>query len=139
MLPPADIKKALRAAGFEVYRTQRNVVHVAERVRENLIMDSGIRIVGAGVVVFYARAQRGDFPSEADDELVARARTLGEPALGCGYREVRSFMTELTDPGQPGRVLDQWHEVQFAKQVTTIAAAIDEVRFAYDLDKVAGR
>ncbi len=139
MLSASDIKKALRAADFEVYRTKRQVVHVAERVRENLIMDSGIRVDGGGAVVFYARTQRGDFPSESDDELFDRARRLGKPGLDCGYQEVRSFVTELTDPGMPARVLDQWYEVQFEKKVDTLAAAIDEVRFAYGLEKVAGR
>ncbi len=139
MLPTSDIKKALRGAGFEVYRTQRGVVHIAERVRENLIMDSGVRVDGEGAVVFYARAQRGDFPNEAEKDLHGRARALGAPALSLGYREVRSFVTKLTDPELPEQVLDEWYEVQFEKPVTSIDAALDEVRFAFSLSKVVGR
>jgi len=139
MLPPSDIKKALRGAGYEVYRTQRGVVHIAERVRENLIMDSGVRVDGEGAVVFYARAQRGDFPNEGEEDLFARARRLGAPAVTQGYRESRSFVTKLTDPEQPEQVLDQWYEVQFEKPVKDLDAAIDEVRFAFGLRKVAGR
>ena len=32
---PADIKKALVAAGFELYRTRGNEVQIADRVRDN--------------------------------------------------------------------------------------------------------
>src|SRR5436853_550872 len=45
-----EIKKALLASGFEVYRTRGNEVHSADRVRDNLIMDSGVSVrVGAGL------------------------------------------------------------------------------------------
>ena len=39
---PADLKKTLVARGFEVYRTLGDQVVLADRVRENLIMDSGV-------------------------------------------------------------------------------------------------
>ena len=37
-----DIKRALKDAGLEVYRTRGDVVQLAERVRENLLMDAQI-------------------------------------------------------------------------------------------------
>ena len=39
---PAELKKTLVARGFEVYRTLGDQVVLADRVRDNLIMDSGV-------------------------------------------------------------------------------------------------
>jgi hypothetical protein len=140
MLSTSDIKRALRQAGFEVYRTEGTIVHIADRVRENLIMDSGIRVDGGrDVVVVYVRAQKRDFPGENEDELFGRARGLAEPALAQGYREARTFMTELLDPGNPERILDLWYQVQLEKAVESLAVAIDEVRFAHTLVKTSTR
>ena len=43
---PLQLKRALIDAGFIIFRTLPEEVVVAERVRENLIMDSGIRLRG---------------------------------------------------------------------------------------------
>lgn len=140
MLDSSDIKQALKNAGFEVYRTKGAVVHVAERVRENLIMDSGVRIDGeGGMVSFYTRAQKGDFPGEGADELFARARKLGAEALDNGFREARSFVTEVPDPGDPDVTLDHWYQVQYERPVESVDDALEQVRFAFGLDKLARR
>jgi hypothetical protein len=138
MLPTPDIQKALRGAGFEVYRSASGVVRIAERVRENLIMDSGVEIAEEGAVRFITRAQQAHFPGETDAALYGRARALAAPALSLGYREARTFVSELTDPEQPDQVLDHWYEVQFEKPVDSIEAALEEVRFVLELCKVAG-
>src|SRR5262249_41968999 len=39
---PSELKKQLIAAGLEIFRVQGNRVHLADRVRENLIMDGGV-------------------------------------------------------------------------------------------------
>jgi hypothetical protein len=136
----SDIKRALRQAGFEVYRTHEGTVHLAERPRENLIMDSGVRVHIAELAVsFYARSEQRDFPGECAEELLERARKLGEPAVTRGYSERRVFVTEMPDPGDPERILDLWHQVQFEKQVDSIEEAMEEVRFAISLDKTAKR
>jgi len=136
----SDIKLALQNAGFEVYRTHNGVVHVAERVRENLIMDSGVRVDSDALTVsFYARAEQLAFPGENDDDLYHRAHTLGQPALDRGYQEKRRFVTEMTDPGQPTRTLDVWYQIQLERSVDDVAGAINEVRFAFELDKTAKR
>ncbi len=134
------IKRALREAGFEVYRTSGEVIHVAERVRENLIMDSGIRIdSGALTVSFYARAEQSRFPGEAEDALYERAAALGGPALARGYAEKRRFITEMTDPGDGERTLDHWYQVQLEKGVADIDEVIAEVKFSFSLEKTATR
>jgi hypothetical protein len=143
MLTTTDIKTALREAGFEVYRTEGEEVHVAERPRENLIMDSGVRVRGGEgkglTVAFLVRAERSTFPREATDDLFARARSLGEAALGRGYTEGANFVSDMPDPGDPAHSLDSWCQVEFCKAVEDLAAAMGEVRFAASLEKVAER
>lgn len=134
----AEIKKALVAAGFEVYRTRADVVHVAERVRENLIMDSGISIhASAGKVVFVVRAQRNDFPEDGDERLFERARALAAGAIARGFREVEAQVREVLEPVEAGRTLDTWCEVQFEKVVVDLEATVEETRFLLALEKAA--
>jgi hypothetical protein len=138
MPTPADIKRALRDAGLEIYRTRGDVVYVAERVRENLLMDSGIFIDAlAPTVGFVASAQRTDFPGVPDEQLFERARRLGDPALARGYREVGTALREVRDPGDGERTLDTWCEVQFEKRVESIDGAVEEVRFALSIPRAA--
>jgi hypothetical protein len=134
-----DIKRALREAGFEVYRTDGGVVHVAERVRENLIMDSGVHIDNALGIGFYARAERRDFPGDRDEALYERARGVGAVAEERGYVVQRMFTTVMTDPGDNSRTLDVWYQVHFEKRAVTLEDAIEEVRFALRLSKQAQR
>ncbi len=141
MLTSSDIKLALRTAGFEIYRTREDAVHLSERIRENLIMDSWVR-VHAGEsprVVFFVRAQQADFPGETADELFARARLLAEQATKRSFVETRSFVTELPDPGDPSRILDHWYQLQYELTVANVELAIEEVRFVLSLAKAAKR
>jgi hypothetical protein len=134
----AELKKALVAAGIEVYRTRGDVVHVAERVRENLLMDSGIAIhASVTKVVFVVRAQRNDFPADGDDRLFERARGLAVVAVERGFREVEAQVREVLEPVDAGRRLDTWCEVQFEKEVADLQAAIEETRFILALEKAA--
>jgi len=140
MPTPSDIKKALLKAGFEVYQTRGDVVHVAERVRENLLMDSGIRVHATPPTVrFVVRAQRNDFPGDGDEHLFQRARVLADPAVDRGYSEVETTVTQVFDPGDSGRTLDTWCEVSFEKTVGDVDTAMDEVRFVLSLEKAASR
>jgi hypothetical protein len=140
MPPPAEIKKALVAAGIEVYRTRGDVVHIAERVRENLLMDAGIFIqASAFKVVFVVRAQRGDFPGDGDERLFERARRLALSALDRGYREASAEVRDVFHPSDARRRLDTFCEVQFEKVVGDIDAVVAEARFALTLDKAATR
>ncbi len=142
MTPPTEIKRVLREAGLEVYRTEGGEVHLAERVRENLIMDSGVRVAGGSdgmVVALITRAQQRDFPGERPEELFERARKVAAPVLAEGYRETRAFVTATRDPGDATRTLDHSYEVRFEKAAGDLEAALGEVRRLLAFDKTARR
>jgi hypothetical protein len=140
MPTPTEIKQALVKAGFEIYQTRGDVVHVAERVRENLLMDSGIRVHATRpLIVFAVRAQRNDFPGETDEQLFDRARALSSIALARGFSERETRIVPVLDPGDSGRTLDTWCEVLFHKELDGIDDALDEVRFALGIEKLATR
>jgi hypothetical protein len=136
----AEIKKALREAGLEVYRTRGDVVHLAERVRENLLMDAQIFIHAGDAatrVGFVVRAQRNDFPNDGEEHLFERARQLAARAVERGYAEASAEVRKVFDPGDGQRTLDTWCEVSFEKSVGDLEAAIAEARFALSIEKAA--
>jgi hypothetical protein len=134
---PPEIRKALLAAGFELYRTQGDQVHVADRVRDNLIMDSGVSVSTALNVRFIVRAQRSDFPNDATSKLFERARSLAATALARGYVETATVTNPMHDPADASRTLDTWYEITFEKATTSLADAMAEVGFAIGIEKAA--
>jgi hypothetical protein len=134
---PTEIRKALLAAGFEFYRTQGEQVHVADRVRDNLIMDSGVSVSTTLRVKFVVRSQRSDFPNDGTAKLFERARALAASALTRGYVETGTHTNPMHDPADPSRTLDTWYEVYFEKPVDTLADAMTEVGFALGIEKTA--
>ena len=78
-LSTTALKHALIGEGFEVYRTLGTRIVLAERVRDNLIMDSGVAAVTEErlAVRLTFRAQKSDFPGESDGQIHARARQQG--------------------------------------------------------------
>jgi hypothetical protein len=144
-LTPQQIKKALVAAGFEVFRTQGDDVVLADRVRENLIMDSGVRLSpldGQGeamAIKVVLRCQRADFPGEEEGRMFDRVRALATPALAQGFLEVGCIATKVADPSDESRTLETFYEVTFAKQVKDMEAALDELRFLLNIDKTVKR
>ncbi|MEQ9319427.1 MAG: hypothetical protein RIF41_09710 [Polyangiaceae bacterium] len=135
-----ELKRALREGGLEVYRTEGTVVHLADRVRENLIMDAHVRVAAHPLTVtFDARAERSVFPGESDQQLHERARALGRSALERGFGERRAFVTDVPDPNNADAVLERWYQVEFERSVDDVATAIEEARFAVALDKTATR
>jgi hypothetical protein len=139
-LTPLDIKKALLAAGLEVYRTTSEEVVLADRVRENLIMDSGVRIRSQAPgfeVAMVLRVRRAHFPNENDGVLFEHVRKLGNSAVDRGFAERESRVTPLSDPGDPDRVLDTFYEVVFIQNLGSLDDAIDATRFALDVAKAA--
>jgi hypothetical protein len=136
------VKKALLDAGFEVFRTRGDEIVLAERPRENLIMDSGVRLRIAAVgdsleVRIVLRAQKADFPNEDESQLFERVRKLAAPALASGFAELSTAVTKVADPGDAERTLDTFYEITFSKTAPRLDAALVEVKFAMGLEKRA--
>lgn len=135
----ARIKKALIEAGFEVFRTRSEEIVLAERPRENLIMDSGVRLrlASALEVRVVLRAQKADFPNEEEARLFDRVRKLAERVMAAGFAEVTTAVTRVADPGDPERTLDTFYEITYAKSASALPDALAELKFAMALEKRA--
>jgi hypothetical protein len=135
----SDLKKALLARGFEIYRTSSDEVALAERVRDNLLMDSAVTAcTGEKLrVKVTLRAESSSFPGESEEQLYSRARSLGAPAEARGYREVLARAVPIRDPGDRTRILDFWYEVTFERAVADLQELEAELRSALALEKAA--
>jgi hypothetical protein len=132
-----NLKRYLMAQGFELYRTVGNHIMLAERVRDNLIMDAG---VAAGfqpelTVRFVVKAQSSGFRGETAEQLFNRARELAQPGLERGYAEVETTAVPVADPGDRSRTLDIWYEVSFERRVSDLDELFTELRYALELGK----
>src|SRR5688572_12214130 len=138
---PQSLKKSLVAEGFEVYRTSPNFIILADRVRDNLLMDSGVAVVhGEPLVVrITLRARGAEFPGDGEQTLFERARALSAPMKERGYAEVGSAAVPVTDPGDPSRTLDTWYEVTYERTIADEAELHPELRFALSIAKTAER
>lgn len=159
---PAELKRALLREGFEIYRTAGRFVLLADRVRENLIMDSGVAVgdtsdtaadVSSGgpsdggsnptsdtklVVRVTLKAQSSEFPNESAEQLLARARQLTAPFSERGYQETNCQTVSVQDPSDPDQTLDTWHELHWELTVPSLERAVEELRFALAQKKTAG-
>ncbi len=140
MPTPSELKKSLLAQGFEIYRTAPDQVSLADRVRDNLLMDAGvcIRLPDLAVRVVL-RAQASDFPTDGPEQLYDRVRLLAEEAAAKGYREVSCSTVAVRDPGDRTRTLDTWYEVTFERKVDGDAELGSELRYALALEKTVPR
>jgi hypothetical protein len=138
---PSELKKLLLAEGFEVYRTLSDQIVLADRVRDNLIMDSGVavRIGTEPCVRFTVRAQGSDFPTESPAEILDRARRMAQEAISRSYHELSAQSVDVRDPGDSSQTLDVWHEVVFEKTLSSDAELIEELRYALSIEKTAPR
>jgi hypothetical protein len=135
----AHLRTALVEAGFEVFRTRGEEIVLAERPRENLIMDSGVRLCFTEPfeVRIVLRAQKADFPNEDDAHLFGRVRALAAPAETGGFVELGTAVTPVRDPSDSERTLDTFYEITYAKRAAALDDALDELKFALSLEKRA--
>jgi hypothetical protein len=138
-LTPVELKKALIEQGFEVYRTLGNRVLLAERVRDNLIMDSNVSAVTGGTLAarVAVRAQQADFHGDGESQMFARALEVARPALDRGYEQVDRTIVPIVDPSDRTRTLDTWYEVSVERPAPTLEELVEELRFLMKLEKVA--
>jgi hypothetical protein len=130
----SELKRQLRAAGFEIYRTAAEQVLLAERIRDNLIMDSGVAALllkpGAVAVQVTVRAQASHFPGADETQLWARARDLADVFLQQGYDELETRAEPVPDPNDPTRRLDTSHEILLRRGVTDLESLYEQLRAA---------
>jgi hypothetical protein len=138
---PNDLKKTLVARGFEVYRTLGDQVVLADRVRDNLIMDSGVAARPGSVLAvrFVVRCQQSDFPSASEDDLFTRARACAAEAIERGYAEIGVASVPVKDPGDATHTLDTWYEVSYERPVGDEDELERELRYALGLEKTVSR
>lgn len=142
VLTAQELKTRLIRAGFEVYRARGDAVTMAERPRENLIMDSGVRITIATdgyLLRFVTRAERAVFPGEPEDAMWARARRVVAPHAERAFREIETSVRAILDPGDESHVLDTWFEVAWEKLLPDEAELLEEVAHVMRLEKAATR
>jgi hypothetical protein len=135
-LSPQELKKALVAAGLEVYRTMGDEIVLADRVRDNLIMDSGVR-VREGQVTLVLKVRRAHFPNESEQTLFEHIRKLAAAALSQGFVEKSTRVAPMSDPSDPTKTLDTFFEVVFAKDIGELAPTLEAARLAVDIAKIA--
>lgn len=125
-----------------MFRTLPEEVVLAERVRENLILDSGVRVApladGTFQVRLVLRAQKADFPNEDEAALFARVRQLAEPAIQKGFAETSTAVTPVNDPADASRTLDTFYEVKLSQDVATLEDAVPILKFVLGLEKAVG-
>ena len=139
---PQQLKKALVASGFEVFRTLPTEVVLAERVRENLILDSGVRIApldGGGLQVrLILRAQKADFPNDDESALFDRVRKLAAAAIAKGFAEDSTGVRAVSDPGDATRTIDTFYEMFLSQDVASVEDALPVLKVALSLEKAVG-
>lgn len=138
-LTPLELKKLLIEQGFEVYRTLGNRVILAERVRDNLIMDGNVSAVAGESLAarMTVRAQQADFHGDTESQLFARARAVAKPAIERGYLEVERTIVPIIDPSDESHKLDTWYEVSVERAVENLPELFEEIRFLLPIEKVS--
>ena len=143
----AELKRLLRSEGFEIYRTLDGRVLLAERIRDNLIMDSGVAAgplpAGPGtdptatvLGVFVAiRAQLGHFPGAGPEAVLSHAWDLARAFQERGYEAGEPSSADIRDPSHPDRILDKIFEIPLARELVDADELLGELRMALSLPR----
>jgi hypothetical protein len=136
-----ELKQFLVGKGFEAYRTLQRTVVLAERVRENLILDSGVSAtvnpLGVSVTL---RAQASQFAALTDEQLYGILRDHAAELRARGYSETSARAVPVHDPGDKATVLDTWFELEFERPSSDHQELVSELRFALALERtLSGR
>ncbi len=134
-----QLKKTLVDAGLEVFRARGDEVVLAERPRENLIMDSGVRLRASTPleVRVVLRAQKAEFPNEDEEHIFARVRALAAAVTADGFVEIETSVSPVIDPGDASHTLDTFYEIYYSKPAADLEAAVASVRAALAFEKRA--
>jgi len=143
----AELKRRLRAEGFEIYRTLEGRVLLAERVRDNLIMDSGVaagpvaaaagtgEASGGPCVFVTVRAQLGHFPGASWEIVLQHAWDLARAFEGRGYAAGEPATSDIRDPSHPDRTLDTIVEIPLVRPLADLDQLLAELRVALSLPR----
>ena len=114
---------------------------LADRVRDNLILDSGVRVsaneaneVRVNLVMGVRHTQ---FPGENDQALFERVRRLAGPLLEAGFVEMGTSQSPVIDPSDATKTLDIFFDVTFGKNEATFDAALPALKVALEVAKTA--
>ncbi len=142
---PAELKRKLRAEGFEIYRTVEERILLAERIRDNLIMDSGVAADFAAngqesaiSVQVIVRAQASHFPGADAARMKDHARELAQAFTNSGYVEIEVIETPVPDPSDPSKSLDTSHEIRLRRPVENLDGLFAELREALGRRRTTG-
>ncbi|HEX7667649.1 MAG TPA: hypothetical protein VF407_24140 [Polyangiaceae bacterium] len=140
-MSPQELKKALISAGFEVYRTKAEEVMLADRVRDNLILDSGVRVRAKSDAEFEVRLVMGvrktQYPGDDENAMFDRVRKLAEPVLKMGFDEIKTAQAPVADPSDQSRTLDTFFDVEFGNSAPSFDDAVPLVKAAIEVAKTA--
>ncbi len=130
-----QLKRNLIEAGFEVFRTRGDEVVLAERPRENLILDSLVSVKCGPPLEVRAtfRAQRSAFQHDDQAQLFWRVRGLA--ALATGFEERACTIVPVSDPGDPTHLLDEFYDVLVAAEAQSLDEVMTLLRRALGFDK----
>ena len=131
MVDPKDLKRALVAAGLEVFRTRGEEIHLAERQNVSL-MEAGVRVRGGAtpMVIVVARAQRSDASAALAEQLFELVRTRSATLVEAGFVEVSAEPREIRSVSDPAHVVDTWFEVTFQRDASDIEGLVGLARLA---------
>lgn len=111
-----ELKRLIRSAGYQMYGTRAQEVLLAERVRDNLILDSGISVSPDPLTIHVTvRAQMFHFQGQSLDECRAFAERLGQAFLALGYERKGAQEVTIPDMNNAGVALDTVCEVSLEK------------------------